>query len=379
MIQYKYDVNGLRTSKTINGSVTEYYMYNKMITHMKSGSNQLHFFYDAQRRPIFVKYNNDYYAYLYNMQGDVVAILDSTNAFVVTYTYDAWGGLLGMDGSMATTLGILNPYRFRGYIYDDETGLYYLGSRYYNPEWCRFINIDSISGVTGALLTHNLWAYCGNNPVSYKDTNGNFLGTIIGAVVGGIVGGVSAALTGDDVWAGIGSGAISGAVTGFAADFSVATCGAGAPIAVGIVASATFGAIGTAGGYYLNETWNGREVSTQDIVEQALVGGVWNTMSFGLGCALSPLSTAAKASKYGWGRAIWRNLTNKPANFGRYVAATAGFSAYFSVTGVAVGLHEAPVYIRPEAAAFVREHNLIEGVHYLVDKETGLLLEILPE
>ncbi len=69
-------------------------------------------------------------------------------------------------------LGEKNPYRYRGYRYDTETGYYYLQSRYYNPEWGRFLNIDAIGGNVGALLSHNIFAYCNNNPVISKDPNG---------------------------------------------------------------------------------------------------------------------------------------------------------------------------------------------------------------
>ena len=70
-------------------------------------------------------------------------------------------------GTLADTLGLLNPFRYRGYVYDDETQLYYLGSRYYNPYRGRFINADSV--FDGA----NLFAYCGNNPINRYDSNGN--------------------------------------------------------------------------------------------------------------------------------------------------------------------------------------------------------------
>ncbi|WP_346876523.1 RHS repeat-associated core domain-containing protein [Clostridium sp. UBA5712] len=69
-------------------------------------------------------------------------------------------------------LGEKNPYRYRGYRYDTETGYYYLQSRYYNPEWGRFLNIDAIGGNVGSLLSHNIFAYCNNNPVISKDPNG---------------------------------------------------------------------------------------------------------------------------------------------------------------------------------------------------------------
>ena len=82
---------------------------------------------------------------------------------MVEYKYDAWGATLAKTGSMAGTLGVHNPFRYRGYVFDLDTGLYYLKSRYYNPKWGRFINADVLLGKRGALLSHNLFGYCVNN------------------------------------------------------------------------------------------------------------------------------------------------------------------------------------------------------------------------
>lgn len=83
------------------------------------------------------------------------------------------GKLISIIGSLASTVGEKNPYRHRGYRYDSEIGLYYLNSRYYNPEWGRFINADGLVGVSGDLLGHNMFAYCQNNPVNPTDSNGD--------------------------------------------------------------------------------------------------------------------------------------------------------------------------------------------------------------
>ncbi|KOA20843.1 tRNA nuclease WapA precursor [Clostridium homopropionicum DSM 5847] len=97
---------------------------------------------------------------------------DKDGVQVVSYFYDSWGKLISIDGTMKDSVGIKNPYRYRGYRYDTETGLYYLQSRYYNPEWGRFINADGIIGETGELLGHNLFVYCKNNPINGRDTFG---------------------------------------------------------------------------------------------------------------------------------------------------------------------------------------------------------------
>ena len=133
-----------------------------------------------------VSYSGSIYYYVTNLQGDVIAILDSSGTAVVEYTYDAWGKPLATTGNMANTLGIHNPLRYRGYVYDRETGLYYLQSRYYNPEWGRFISSDGLSylGANGDLTAYNLYAYCSNNPVNCFDPNGHFVISLSALVIG---------------------------------------------------------------------------------------------------------------------------------------------------------------------------------------------------
>ena len=173
VVRYYYNHDGLRVRKTVDNVPTDYTLNGAQITHLKRGSDWMHFWYDGQGRPAIVNYNGTIYHYVYNLQGDVIALLDGSNSIVVEYKYDAWGALLGKTGTLSGTLGELNPFRYRGYIYDEETGLYYLRSRYYNPEWGRFISADALLGKTGALLSHNLFCYCGNNPVIGKDNSGS--------------------------------------------------------------------------------------------------------------------------------------------------------------------------------------------------------------
>ena len=120
---------------------------------------------DAQNRPAIVEFNGTKYGYLYNQQGDVIGLIDSANTEVVKYTYDAWGKPLAVTGSLANTIGYYNPFRYRGYVYDVETGLYYLRSRYYNPRWGRFVNADTI-------VKGNLFGYCENSPLNQTDQSG---------------------------------------------------------------------------------------------------------------------------------------------------------------------------------------------------------------
>ena len=172
-VYYTYNEDGLRVQKvTTTTGTTKYTLHGKNITHLENGSNSLHFFYDAQNKPAIVQYNGVNYAYLYNLQGDVIALVNSAGAKVVEYTYDAWGKLTSKMGSMASSLGTLSPFRYRGYVYDEETGLYYLRSRYYNSDKGRFLNADSHFNRTYNNPMHNIFAYCINSPISYVDFTG---------------------------------------------------------------------------------------------------------------------------------------------------------------------------------------------------------------
>ena len=177
-IAYTYDINGLRTSKTVNGVTTEYYWLNGMLQGQKTGSEHIIFLYDENGTAYgFLVYENgvasgEYY-YIFNAQGDVIGILDSQGTQVVEYTYNPWGEILSTTGSMADTIGQKNPLRYRGYYYDSETGFYYLQSRYYDPVVQRFINADGQINLQEDVTGYNLFQYCGNNPVNRIDTTGN--------------------------------------------------------------------------------------------------------------------------------------------------------------------------------------------------------------
>ena len=163
--EFVYNADGLRVRKMVNGVATKYTLHGKNVVHMTSGTDELHFFYDAQNRPAVVVYNGTAYAYVKSLQGDIVALLNGAGNVVVSYVYDAWGAPIGKSGSMAETLGSVQPFRYRGYVFDEETGLYYLRSRYYNPWWGRFVNADCI-------YSANCFAYCGNTPVIFFDEDG---------------------------------------------------------------------------------------------------------------------------------------------------------------------------------------------------------------
>ena len=162
---FAYNANGLRIRKTVNGVDTNYTLHGKNIVHMTQGANNLHFWYDAQNRPAIVQFNGEKYGYVVNLQGDIVGLIDSAGTEVVKYAYDAWGKILSTTGALASTLGSIQPFRYRSYVYDQETGLYYLRSRYYYSTWNRFINLD-------IAMTINRFRYSLNNAVNYFDPTG---------------------------------------------------------------------------------------------------------------------------------------------------------------------------------------------------------------
>ena len=122
-----------------------------------------------------VKFNGALYSYVHNLQGDIVGIVDSAGSLVVEYKYDAWGKptLVRTLTTAYEALAELNPFRYRGYVYDEETELYYLRSRYYDFEKNRFISRDSLIGQPGETFKHNGYCYARNNLIAIADSNGH--------------------------------------------------------------------------------------------------------------------------------------------------------------------------------------------------------------
>ena len=163
-------------------------------------------------------------------RGDVEALYLGDGSLRVRYIYDSWGNTIsiqdgnGQEITNPNDIGNLNPFRYRGYYLDSETGLYYISSRYYDPEICRWINADNTDILAidqGTPLQYNLFSYCHNNPVNMVDLDGYipfFIVTgIVGAVAGGIIGYVTSrswkgALAGVAIGGAIGltGGAIAG-------------------------------------------------------------------------------------------------------------------------------------------------------------------------
>ncbi len=180
---YSYNSSGLRERRS-NGSTTYNYIYDgDQLAILKIGGNTLRFTYDANGQPWKVEYNGTDYYYLLSVQGDVVGLANINGERVVSYTYDAWGNIRSTTGSMAGSLGVVNPLRYRSYVYDQETKLYYLQSRYYDPEMGRFLNADSLMSSESNILGTNVFAYCNNNSVMYSDGSGYLPVSIISATI----------------------------------------------------------------------------------------------------------------------------------------------------------------------------------------------------
>ena len=229
----------IRTSKTVTGTTHYYTLNGSQILTEQFGNIFIVYLYDESGSPIGMQYRTNsmaegtFYTYLFekNLQGDIIAVYNTSGTKLVSYVYDAWGNVTVTNHNVSgTNSGARhNPFRYRGYYYDTETGYYYLQSRYYNPKWGRFLNADSIGylGANGDLISYNLYAYCSNNPVMYVDPTGEwnwgkfwdgfvtFGSTAVGIAVGVYTGLQIAATTGNIGAAITGGVAAGSATTGF--------------------------------------------------------------------------------------------------------------------------------------------------------------------
>ena len=207
-VTFAYDSDGKRVKKTSGNTETKYYYNGSTLSGLvrtttgNTGTTKttVQFVYDAEGKPFLLRLNGktDYF-YLYNGLGDVVGLIDSSNKVVVRYQYNSWGKVTSSEDTSGVSLATLNPFCYRKYVYDSETGLYCLGSRYYDPEVGRFVNADDTDVIFAKpqeLGSKNLYAYCDNNPVAREDYAGEFpIPCIVGAVVGAAVSGFSYVLT----------------------------------------------------------------------------------------------------------------------------------------------------------------------------------------
>ena len=194
-IEFRYNEYGLRTLKRIyeGTNVHNYYYfwsdddrllgYTVDLGESEEADTQVILIYDESNEPIgFTVAGFDFF-YVKNIQGDVLKIVNPSGQTVVSFTYDAWGNFTltpnsESDRTEITFAAAFNPIFYRGYLFDYETGLYYLQSRYYNPEMGRFVNSDSDKCCNPEynLVASNLYTYCLNRPTRFTDTTGN--GTI---------------------------------------------------------------------------------------------------------------------------------------------------------------------------------------------------------
>ena len=274
-VSFTYDEFGMRTTKTAGGITTNYVYENGKLLREVTGSEKIDFVYGSDGI-IGFRTGNKNYLYRKNIYGDVTEIYSDNGTLVGKYSYTAFGECIVKvnEGGIAEK----NPIRYRGYYYDEETSLYYLKSRYYDPITGRFITIDDISYIDPETINGlNLYAYCGNNPVMYTDPNGTakwwqwflfgvgaalvvaaaivltvasggaagvilgsaFYGAITGAVsravIGGVIGGISSVVSGDGFFSGFIEGASTGFMSGALIGGAIGALTAGINIATGAV------------------------------------------------------------------------------------------------------------------------------------------------
>ena len=253
-MSFDYNSSGLRTQKTVNGETKQYFYSGDLLVSEYDGVEYINFAYSPSGEPVGFSFLDaeeneilDYYIYLKNIQGDIIGLIDFKGEIHCTYSYDAWGKFLGAydkNGNEITnpnSVALSNPLRYRGYYYDDESGLYYLNSRYYNPEWGMFISADAFADTQQNVIGTNAYAYCGNNPTCRSDSYGNVWITTIGIMaVGGLVGGITSAVStacidkafdGSVNWKSVAISAASGFIDGA---ISASPLGPGVKIALGV-------------------------------------------------------------------------------------------------------------------------------------------------
>ena len=194
-VEYLYNEQGLRTEKKFSSGSRIKFVYdsNKLISEI-GDAYRLDFLYDDSGLLYGFILNKDHkYFYLRDVFGNILGILDERKSLIVKYKYNAWGEITEIISDSDTDIGELNPFKFKGYYYDHESSMYYCKSRYYVPEWCRWLNADNPKYLDfNNVKSANLFAYCQNDPVLGSDEEGKFWLCFFAAVL--ISGLVSAAV-----------------------------------------------------------------------------------------------------------------------------------------------------------------------------------------
>ena len=269
----------------------------------EAGSTVTYFAYDSSGQLIGMSAGSNRYYYIRNAQNDITGIIDDTGALVVQYRYDAWGKPVSTTGSLASTIGKRNPFRYRGYYWDEETGLYYVGSRYYDPEIRRFISADDVTILNDEdrSLEHSaLFPYCFNNPINYTDEGGAWpsWATKLAIGVGAIV--VGAAVM-----------AVTAATGGLGAGIAVATLKAG--VAFGIKTAVSAGVVGAVSGAGIGAVSHRISTGSWSGLGKAAISGAVNGFADGFmwGGISSGITMAGMARK---GVFLQKAGKLKPAN-----------------------------------------------------------------
>lgn len=171
--EYFYDSSNQRVKKIVNGTEVLYNWDEEKLISQKDENGYLYFLYDSENTLVGFEKDSQIYYYEKNALNDIVSIYSQIGEKLVEYSYDAWGNLVSVEGD--TELGTINPFRYRSYYYDNESGLYYLINRYYDSKVKRFLNADQYISVQ----EENLLSYGKNNPLKYADSSGNAIETII--------------------------------------------------------------------------------------------------------------------------------------------------------------------------------------------------------
>ena len=275
-IAYTYGLNGIRTSKTVNGVKTTYSILNDKILAERSDGKEIVYRYSSDKLIGFA-FNGVEYIYERNIQGDVVRIYQKDDLTpVAEYRYDAYGNNEIINHT-EEKIGDINPFRYRGYYFDSETGWYYLNARYYSPAMCRFISPDELSildETKSQVNGLNLYIYCGDNPVMNIDPSGHFIFSLLAVVIGAAIGATVSAATNivsqgiQNGWENINWGevALSAVIGGIGGAFGATGIGLGGQVLINAGLSAVQ-SIGT-------DIINGNPINWNNAFDSALLGAI---------------------------------------------------------------------------------------------------------